>query len=484
MKFQCKKLLALLLAGMMVLPTVACATSKDDEETKDPNGTQAVTEEDTGYKPEIANTKKNYDTDFTVIGTHTIMKWVTSDEDSKGDAFEDTLYERAIRLKDQLGVNLVKKSSGDHEYVNEVLQNVQAGDTAYQMVAAHCHIGTATLMASGAMYDFAALESVNLDAPYWSYSFMEGLTINDQYIIGYNDFCLADAACVVLNKDLMEEYSIKAPYDDVRNKTWTLEKMNAMAAIVSKDNGDNVWDDKDVYGISGWGWTDMISLMIGSDIKIVEKNEDDEYVVAYDTNYEQTLNVLTDIEKIYNAEYGYFWTPGGDRGGVTLPFSKGQTLLFIAATSSLTGLRDSTVRFGILPIPMYSVSQSDYRSFSWNGVLMVPSVFTNGDASMVSDAVELLAYYTAPVKTAFYEDLLGTKLAEAPEDAEMLEIVWNTQVTDVGMVTADVGKMSDLLYMAPNLCLNGTSTYSSFLKARTKATNKALKNLFNPKVRG
>ena len=140
--------------------------------------------------------------------------------------------------------------------------------------------------------------------------------------------------------------------------------------------------------------------------------------------------------------------------------------------------------FGVLPVPMYSQSQSDYRSFSWNGVLMVPSVFTNGDSSMVSDAVELLAYYTAPVKTAFYEDLLGTKLAEAPEDAEMLEIVWSTQVTDVGMVTADVGKMSELLYMAPNLCLNGTSTYSSYLKARTKVTNKALKNLFNPKVRG
>jgi hypothetical protein len=479
MKLQTKRLLALLLAGLMILPTMACAKGDDPEETS--GETQNVTEDDTGYKPDIKKT--NYNADFTVIGTHTIMKWVTAKEDSKGDAFEDTLYERAARLKDQLGVTLVKKQSSDQEYVNEIMRNVQAGDAAYQMVAAHCHIGTASLMASGAMYDISALPSVNLDAPYWSFDFMDGLTINDQYIIGYNDFCLADAACIVINKDLLDEYNIKAPYDDVRNQAWTLEKMNTLAATVSKDNGDNVWNDKDVYGISGWGWTDMISLMIGSGIQIVEKNEDDDYVVAYDSQYEQTLNVLTDIEKIYNAVYGYFWTPGGSRGGVELPFSKGQTLMYLRATGDLTNLRDATVRFGVLPIPKYTTAQKDYRSFSWNGVLMVPSVFTNNDPAMVSDAVEMLAYYTAPVKTAFYEDLLGTKLSEAPEDAEMLEIVWSTQVTDVGMVTADVGKMTELLYLAPNMCLGGTETYASYLKARVKVTNKELDKLFNPKTR-
>lgn len=479
MKTSLKKLAAGLLAGLMILPVMACAKGNDDVETKDPHATQAVIEDDTGYKPDIE--KKNYNTDFTVIGVHSIMKWVTSSEDSKGDAFEDTLYERSIRVKDQLGVNIVKKQSSDGEYANDILTNIQAGDAAYQMVAAHCHIGTATLMASGAMYDFGELPSVNLEAPYWSRSFMEGLTINDQYIIGYNDFCLADAACIIFNKDIMDEYNMKAPYDDVTNKTWTMEKMNALASVVSKDNGDNVWDDKDVYGISGWGWTDMISLMIGADIKVVDKDENGDYAVAYDSNYEQTLNVLTDIESIYNAEYGYFWSPGGGRGGVELPFSKGQTLMYIGATTALPSLRDSTVRFGILPIPMYDEAQADYRSFSWNGVLMIPSVFQNNDSSMVSDTVELLAYHTGPVKTAFYEDLLGTKLAEAPEDAEMLEIVWNTQVTDVGMVTADVGKMTDLLYIAPNLCMDGVQTYSSFLKARTRTTNVKLNNLFNPK---
>jgi hypothetical protein len=112
---------------------------------------------------------------------------------------------------------------------------------------------------------------------------------------------------------------------------------------------------------------------------------------------------------------------------------------------------------------------------------VIPSVFEGGSSAIVGDAVELLAYYTGPVKTAFYEDLLGTKLAESPEDAAMLDIVWDTQVTDVAIVTADLQGMTNLLYMAPNLCIEGVEKYSSYLKMNTKLANKALKNFFNPR---
>jgi hypothetical protein len=333
------------------------------------------------------------------------------------------------------------------------------------------------------MYDFNKLESVNLDAPYWSLNFMDGLTVNDEYIIGYNDFCLADAACMVMNKDLLTRFNLTEPYEDVRNKTWTLEKLKSYASVASEDNGDGVWDDRDTYGISGWGWTDLISLMVGSDIKMVDRGEDGEYTVAYENNYEKTLNVLTKINELYQAEYGYFWSPGNARGKTELKFGKGQTLFFTTAAGSLASLRNETVRFGVLPIPLYEAKQADYRSFSWNGVLMVPSVF-DGNPNMVGDTVELLAYYTAPVKKAFYEDLLGTKLAEAPDDAEMLEIVWATQVTDVAMVTADIDGMTNMLYMAPQLCISGIETFSSYIKANAKKANKALDRLFNPRVRG
>ena len=35
---------------------------------------------------------------------------------------------------------------------------------------------------------------------------------------------------------------------------------------------------------------------------------------------------------------------------------------------------------------------------------------------MVGDVIEMLAWYSEPVNTAFYETLLGSKVADAPED--------------------------------------------------------------------
>ena len=93
--------------------------------------------------------------------------------------------------------------------------------------------------------------------------------------------------------------------------------------------------------------------------------------------------------------------------------------------------------------------------------------------------VELLAYYTEPVKTAYYEDLLGLKLAEAPDDTEMLEIIWKSQAGDVGLIASNLTGLGDLVCLVPNLCIKGdTGTYASSVKSLTKTANRSLKNLF------
>jgi hypothetical protein len=145
-------------------------------------------------------------------------------------------------------------------------------------------------------------------------------------------------------------------------------------------------------------------------------------------------------------------------------------------SKSFNDLRSEPVRFGVLPYPLYDEKQENYYSLSWNGVMMVPGSIKN--PTMVGEVIELLAYYTAPVKVAYYEDLLGSKLAEAPEDAAMLDIIWDSQVSDIGLITE-----CSMLYMTPNLCISGIDTFSSYLKSNTKLANKALDKIFNPKTR-
>ena len=109
--------------------------------------------------------------------------------------------------------------------------------------------------------------------------------------------------------------------------------------------------------------------------------------------------------------------------------------------------------------------------------MIIPASIKNTE--MVSDVVELLAYYSASVKTAYYEDLLGSKIAQAPQDAQMLDIIWGSVVSDIGMITANLSGMDPLLYMVPNLCVDGIDRYASFLKSNSRSANRSLDQLFD-----
>lgn len=481
MKFNSKKLMSLLLAGMMLFSAAACSTSGDTtDETKNVSTTQAVAEEDTGYKPNIATT--DYACEFVITGADPIIGWAVASEDTVGDPFLDSIYERGIRIKDHLGVDLVvAESGGAYDYDNVVIRSVQAGDDEYQLVTTSCHLGVNTLISSGAMYDFAELDSINLDAPYWAFDLMEEYTVNDKYLVGYNDFCLANASCAVFCKDLADEYMLKYPYEDVSNMKWTMDKMLSFVCNVAKDNGDSVWDEKDTYGVVGVGFQDLVPFVTSNGLKMADKDADGIYHVAYNDNPERMLTMLEKVNEMRHAEYAYFWVPFTERMDKVIPFDEGRALLMFTDTTEFTGMRGSAVRIGVLPYPMFDEAQGEYRSLSWNGLLMVPGAIKN--PTMVGEVVELLAYYTAPVKVAFYEDMLGSKLADAPEDAEMLNVIWDSQSNDVCLITAEDGNRVwvELLYLVPTLCTDGIDQYASFLRSRTKGANKIIEALFNPK---
>lgn len=479
MQIHLKRILAALLAVLMILPAASCATEGDTAETGKPSDATAVTEEDTGYKPDIE--KKNYEKDFTIVAVDNLRSWLVTNESAVGDPFMNTIYERGVYIKDHLGVNLVLiEKIGDNTYANEIVRIVQSGDDAYQLIGAARHNGVSTLLGSGALYDFADLETVNLDAPYWARSIMEEYLINDHYFVGYNDACLADVACMVFNKDLADKYSLAAPYDDVRNMKWTLDTMTAFVSDVAEDNGDTVWDINDIYGITGDGHLDFIALNTACGIKMVDKDADGKYHVAYNDNPEKMLNYLQKVEKLDQAEFSFFGKPWDQLEEAS--FDDGHALLRMQLTSELVAMRESTVRFGILPYPMYDENQGAYKALNWNGLLMIPGAIR--DTEMVGEVVELMAFYSAPVKVAFFEDLLGSKLSEAPEDAEMLNIIWDAQTSDVCLAVSSNDALSGILYMVGFLCKDGINQYSSYLKTREKIANKTLDNLFNPKIRG
>ncbi len=468
---------SLLLAALMLLSLAACANAVGEAETTASNETVAETEATTEYVPDIE--KKNYDADFNIVigGTFTPSYIFVEELEENGGQMQSTVYDRSINIKDHLGVQMALQDAGSWtEYAAAIARTVQAGDDDYQMVLTPVYQGVTDLITTNSLYNFDDLEAINLDAPYWNRRLMDDIVVDGQHLYGYNDFCLSYVNLIVFNKDMMTRYNLTAPYDDVRNKKWTLDKLISMASNVAVDNGDNVWDAKDTYGLSGWGWVPLIDFITASDLKIVDLDENDNYVIAYENNTEKMINLIDKIFTMYEAEYSHFWKSVPEAGS-TVAFADGTTLFQFFASPSLVSLREEDIKFGVLPYPLYDEKQAEYKTLNWNGLMGVPGSIKN--PAMVGEVIELLAYYTSPVKTAFYEDLLGQKIADAPDDAEMLNIIWDTQVTDIGIITCNSsGSMDNLVYMIPKMCENGNNNFASYMKANKKSAQRGLDKVF------
>lgn len=302
--------------------------------------------------------------------------------------------------------------------------------------------------------------------------------VDDRYLLGYSDFCLSSTHCVVFNKDMLQNYRLEDPYALVNNKKWTVDKLFSLASAVSEDNGDGKWTVDDYYGISGWGWVPLITFITSCDMKIVDRDEDTgRYYVAYEDNTEKMLSLIDKVTTMYKANYSYMWP---SVNYTALKFAEGHSLFQLYSTTGLISLATEKIRFGVLPYPKFDEKQENYRSLNWNGLMGVPaSVSKAGNPQMVGEVLELLGYYTGTVKTAYYELQLGAKVSEAQEDADMLDIIWKSLVSDIGLVCCNSsGSMDNLVYMLPMICESPKKNFSSFMRSNKDSAQKGLDKVF------
>ncbi len=209
---QSIRLSSLLLAALMLLSATACANNSGEGETTASGESEVVTEATTAYIPDIE--QQNYDADFNIVigGTFNANYIFVEEREENGGQMESTVYDRSIKIKDHLGVQMALQDAGSWtEYAAAVARTVQAGDDDYQMVLTPVYQGVTDLITTNSLYNFDDLEAINLDAPYWNTTLMDQITIEGKHLYGYNDFCLSHVNLIVFNKDMMTRYNLTAP---------------------------------------------------------------------------------------------------------------------------------------------------------------------------------------------------------------------------------------------------------------------------------
>ena len=128
-----------------------------------------------------------------------------------------------------------------------------------------------------------------------------------------------------------------------------------------------------------------------------------------------------------------------------------------------------------MPLPKYDESQANYYSVvnPYTGVLLgVPKTAQDLErTSVILEAMAAESRYT--IQPAYYETVLQRKFTRDEESSEMLDIIFNSRVYDIGSVYAFGNVFLDFI----GLCNTSNTNIASYYEKRSAAMEKDMNKL-------
>lgn len=473
-----KRILTALLASLILLSASACATGDNGDDTTpstSPSDTAAETED--ALFPNIE--KQNYNgATFQMIGWTEPGNWYFAEEynnSEKGSGvLNNTIYEMNTLVEEYLNVQLAYETVtvvNGHEIFNTVNPTIMAGDDTYQLCTLHAYYDYVSFITKNCSLAFNEMDALDLDKPYWNREVMDMLSINDKMYIGLGDLCWYSFYMIYCNKDMLKDIGVKVPYDQVRNGEWTLDLFTSMTMGLYVDNGDGERNEKDIYGFASLWDGEGNAFLQASDIYVAKKNNDSEFEL---TLYSERLVDMYDKLYAWSKDEGVlpwnFHSPA-----FTVPFKNNQS--YFTCSGLGTQYLDAEFDVGILPLPKYDVAQENYQHVNWGNNLIVPSTVQNKE--MVGQVLELMGYYSRTlVLEKYYDEVLQLRVSEAPDDRDMVELIYNTVVYDPGIAFCDGSThLFNLVYTTCFGIREDNPNITSYYQKNYKAAAKWLKNL-------
>ena len=396
-------------------------------------------------------------------------------EEETGDSVLDACYSRLRNVEEALNVKVAEPAWGaDGQAHKDVMKTVQAGDDAYDMVFTHCIDGYSDYATNNAVYNLDALPYVNFEAPWWSKSMIDTFRIGTETYFGFGDIILNTPSSMFFNKEIAAEYDMPDHYQMVRDGKWTYDTFLKQARMVSIDvNGDGKMDYNDKTGYAGDLTESLGNIPFAVGIQLTKYTDDG-----------LQLNFWSDkLLEVFNKTYDYFLDPSVSQGyfrhyaDVGQGFGEGLALYTFANVNDMVNLRDSDVEFGVVPMPKYDESQSEYRCYVWSPSVCVPTTILRPE--LVGAALEQFAYESVPVTNAYIEDLIRGKSTRDTETLEMLDIIYDSQVLDIGGTYLGFdSNFRKVFYCFYDLMSTKNDNVASFYEKSEKAILKVLDNLY------
>ncbi|MBE6583867.1 MAG: hypothetical protein E7649_02620 [Ruminococcaceae bacterium] len=445
------KILILAMALIMLLTAFVGCNSNEESNVID----DIDDEEEYDYFPEVD--KNNYDMDFSMYmqPINNFSEYYILEE-SSGSPMDEAVYTRQERVKRYLGVDMIHKEDTTLGWINytTILETaVMNKDGTLEALLSHYNGGVPQLIGGEWLMDFNDIDGIDLEAEYWNLEFMDTIELKGHRYLGFGDCNMLFTYLISFNKDMYEQYADadviggKSFYDMVREGEWTLDKMISVANLVYQDKTGDGKSEDDVFGFAASAWEPYRSFIHACGMNSMEQDASGSYKVVlnsdkYYSRVDTLINKMSELSESNSAWVDYRCVVVHDPSVLSL--TTGRVLMTIYDTMHLPGYLDYEIEFGVLPLPMFDSAQKEttgYRSLQFGGYICVPTYVKN--EQMVGETLEMYNFYSSNVKVTFYEKVLGKQVADVPDDAAMLDIIWNSICTEVGFTYATTQLITD-----------------------------------------
>ena len=415
----------------------ACGETGGEKETSADSEQTTVPETEKPYADNLGE----YDfggKDFTML-VRTSRADDLCPEEATGDVVNDAIYNRNAKIADRFNVNIKSVTLDDDGSLwNKTLEGDVMSDSGdYDIVMPDYWWGCET---RGFFLNLNDYDVLDFSQPYWCAGWNDSAEIYGQLYCAVGSMSLdliKNNIAMYFNKGMIDDLKLEDPYELVRSKKWTLDKLNEMAAAALSDlNGDGKFE----LGNDRIGYTFDLqagrAILPSCGMKVATKTADDSYEYAFMTD--KFVEMYAKVYRLVN-EYDYSVYSSGNietmQGKDVYSIFKSEYVLFLGSGIRATdNLRDMTADYGIIPYPMYDEKQDSYYTFNY-GTPYMSMLLSTKDPEMTAVMLEALnAESYKNVVPAYLDTALKGKYSRDAETAEMLDLVNSTSFFDFTFV--------------------------------------------------
>lgn len=428
---------AVLLCGSIL----SCGADAKTKDSSDPSGTSAGTDTQTAEPAETTLTDAVPELDFGGTSLRTIQQeqatYYFYTDTENGEPVNDVIFQRNRHTEERFNVVIEESTVDVYSTVSSLVRNaVTAGEDAYDLVLSQI-FKSGSDAAAGYFYDWYELPYIDLSMPWYTKSINEA-AVGDKLFMVESDLSLSytqQTWMMLYNATKASALDLPDFYEMVDNGTWTIDKLYEYSSTAYSDvNGDGTQDDGDFYGFAATpGGCLLTGYLYAGEGRLVEVSDD--LALSYPIAEEHSIDVLTKISRLFFDNPGAIKKTDALRGTRMSLFPKGN-ILFEAMQAGdliLDDMRQMDDMFGVLPMPKYDESQSEYYTVVDGGADIMTIPITVTQTEMIGAVVEAMSAESWQNVTGTYIDLaLEQKGTRDERSVTMLRSILDSRIIDFG----------------------------------------------------